>query len=100
MGDLNHIRRLLTQCETSHFGLAAVRVLRFLVKPKPTGTDVRLLLELEARFSFRSTFFILHDSYWSRQEPRYRLGYSAWPGSWAMVKAARGEIGVHGAITG
>lgn len=61
-------------------GLAAARVLRSLVKPKPTGTDVRVLLDIEARFGFRSTFFILHDPYWSRQGPRYRLS-SPWLGA-------------------
>ncbi len=96
LADLNHIRRMLTQGETGHLGQAAARVLRSLVKPKPTGADVRVLLDIEARFGFRSTFFILHDPYWSRQGPRYRLGSPGLARIVAMVKAAGGEIGVHG----
>lgn len=96
LADLNHIRRMLTQGESGHLGLAAARVVRSLFKPKPTGSDVRVLLDIEARHGFKSTFFILHDPYWSRQGPRYRLGSPGLARIVAMVKAAGGEIGVHG----
>jgi peptidoglycan/xylan/chitin deacetylase (PgdA/CDA1 family) len=96
LADLNHIRRMLTQGESGHLGLAAARVVRSLFRPKPTGSDVRVLLEIEARHGFKSTFFILHDPYWSRQGPRYRLGSPGLARIVAMVKAAGGEIGVHG----
>ncbi|MDS4068149.1 MAG: polysaccharide deacetylase family protein [Candidatus Competibacter sp.] len=96
LADLNHIRRLLTQGEAGHLGLASARVLRSLFKPKPTGDDVRTLLAIEARYGFPSTFFILHDPYWSRYGPRYRLGSPGLRRIVDMILAAGGEIGVHG----
>lgn len=96
LADLNHIRRMLSQGESGHLGLASARVVRSLFNPKPAGTDVRVLLDIEARHGFKSTFFILHDPYWSRQGPRYRLGSAGLARIVAMIKAAGGEIGVHG----
>ena len=96
LADVNHIRRMLTQGEAGHLGLAAARVLRSLVKPKPTGNDVQVLLDLEVRFGFRSTFFILHDPYWSRHGPRYSLNSQDLRRIVELVQSAGGEIGVHG----
>lgn len=96
LADVNHIRRMLTQGEVGHLGLATARVLRSVVKPKPTGNDVRVLLEIEARFGFRSTFFILHDPYWSRHGPRYSLNSQDLRRIVELVLSAGCEIGVHG----
>jgi hypothetical protein len=96
LADLNHIRRILTQGEPGHPGLAGARVLRALFQPKPTGDDVRTLLAIEARYRFPSTFFILHDPYWSRHGPRYRLESPGLRRIADLVLAAGGELGVHG----
>jgi len=96
LADLNHIRRIFTQGEPGHPGLASARVLRSLFQPKRTGDDVRTLLAIEARYRFPSTFFILHDPYWSRHGPRYRLGSPSLRRIAERVVAAGGELGVHG----
>ncbi len=96
LADLNHIRRIFTQGERGDLRRAASRVLRALFKPKATGDDVRVLLDIEAGYGFPSTFFVLHDPYWSRQGPRYRLDSPGLRRIVEMVKAAGGEIGVHG----
>ncbi|RKT45580.1 polysaccharide deacetylase family protein [Thiocapsa rosea] len=96
LADLNHIRRILRQGEPGNLRLAGARVLRSLFKPKQTGDDVRTILEIEARYGFPSTFFILHDPYWSRHGPRYRLGSPGLRRIVQMVSEAGGELGVHG----
>lgn len=96
LADVNHVRRVVTHGEQGIVRLAAARVLRSLFRPRPTGHDVRTILEIEGRHGFRSTFFILDDPYWSRNGPRYRLGSAGLRRIAEMVLAAGGELGVHG----
>ena len=63
LADLNHVRRMITQGERGNLRLALRRVARALVAPKPAEKDFGTILEIEARHGFRSTFFVLHDSY-------------------------------------
>ncbi|MGD9780915.1 MAG: polysaccharide deacetylase family protein [Kiritimatiellia bacterium] len=92
----NHVRRMLTQGEKGSVPLALRRLGRILFAPKPAEKDFRTLLEIEARHGFRSTFFVLHDPYWSRNGPRYRLQCPELRRIADLIRAAGGEIGVHG----
>ena len=96
LADVNHVRRMLTQGEQGDLRLAAARILRSVFLPRRTGDDVQKILEIEARYGFRSTFFILDDPYWSRNGPRYRLSSAGLRRIAEMVLAADGELGVHG----
>ena len=98
LADLNHIRRVWTCGERGDSGLAARRVARALFAPKPAEQDFRTILELEARHGFRSTFFVLHDPYWSRNGPRYRLSSPELRRIADLIRAAGGEIGLHGGV--
>lgn len=96
LADVNHMRRVATQGEQGNIRLATTRILRGLLRPRPTGHDVQTMLEIEARHGFRSTFFILDDPYWSRNGPRYRLNSAGLDRIAEMVLASGGELGVHG----
>ena len=98
LADLNHIRRIWTRGEQGDAGLALRRVARALFTPKPAEQDFRTILEIEARHGFRSTFFVLHDSYWSRHGPRYRLACPELRRIADLIRAAGGEIGLHGGV--
>ena len=96
LADLNHVRRIWTQGEKGNAALALRRVARALVAPKPAERDFATILEIEARYGYRSTFFVLHDPYWSRNGPRYRLSCPEIRRIAALVRGAGGEIGLHG----
>ena len=96
LADLNHVRRILAQGERGCVSLALKRVLRALFSPKPAEKDFQTILEIEARHGFRSTFFVLHDPYWSRNGPRYRLTCPEIRRIAGLIQAAGGEIGLHG----
>lgn len=96
LADLNHVRRIWTRGEKGSVGLALRRVARAMVAPKSAEQDFRTILEIEARHGFRSTFYVLQDPYWSRNGPRYTLQSAALGRILQMVRAANGEIGVHG----
>ena len=96
LADLNHVRRIWTQGERGSAALALRRVARALVAPKSAKTDFATILEIEARYGFRSTFFVLHDPYWSRNGPRYRLTCPEIRSIADLVRGAGCEIGLHG----
>lgn len=98
LADFNHIRRMLTQGEKGSVALALRRVARALIAPKPAEKDFETILEIEARHGFRSTFFVLHDPYWSRNGPRYRLSCPEIRRIVALVRGAGCEIGLHGGV--
>lgn len=98
LADLNHVRRMLAQGERGNLRLALRRVARALVAPKPADKDFGTILEIEARHGFRSTFFVLHDPYWSRHGPRYRLTCPELRRIADRIRAAGGEIGLHGGV--
>jgi hypothetical protein len=54
------------------------------------------LVELEARYGFRSTFFLLHDRYWARHGSRYSFGCTGIRDVAKTILAAGSELGVHG----
>jgi len=56
IADLNHIRRVVFGGETGSARLAAARVARALFKPKPATRDFATILEIEARWGFKSPF--------------------------------------------
>ena len=98
LATVNHIRRILTQGEAGNLALAFRRLGRLLFAPKPADRDFRTILEIEARHGFRSTFFVLHDPYWSRNGPRYRLECRELKQIADLIRAAGGEIGLHGGV--
>jgi len=98
LADLNHVRRMITQGERGNLRLALRRVARALFAPKPAEKDFGTILEIEARHGFRSTFFVLHDPYWSRHGPRYRLTCPELRRIADRIRAAGGEIGLHGGV--
>ena len=98
LADLNHVRRIWTRGEPGSAALALRRVARALLAPKPAERDFETILEIEARHGFRSTFFVLHDPYWSRHGPRYRLACPEIRRIAARIRAAGGEIGLHGGV--
>ena len=98
LADLNHVRRIWTQGERGNAALALRRVARALVAPKPAEKDFAAILEIEARHGFRSTFFVLHDPYWSRNGPRYRLTCPEIRRIADLVRGAGCEIGLHGGV--
>lgn len=98
LGDLNHVRRVWTQGERGSAALALRRVARALAAPKPAEKDFATILEIEARHGFRSTFFVLHDPYWSRNGPRYRLSCPEIRRIADLVRGAGCEIGLHGGV--
>ncbi len=71
LADVNHVRRRLLNAENGNVVLAARRIVRSLLRPKPATLDVETILKIEARHGFRSTWFLLHDKYWARQGARY-----------------------------
>jgi peptidoglycan/xylan/chitin deacetylase (PgdA/CDA1 family) len=96
LADLNHVRRIWMKGEPGSVPLALQRVARALFAPKPAEKDFETILRIEARHGFRSTFFVLHDPYWSRHGPRYRLTCPEIRRIAALVLGAGGEIGLHG----
>ena len=98
LADLNHVRRIWTQGERGSAGLALRRLARALAAPKPAEKDFGTILEIEARHGFRSTFFVLHDPYWSRHGPRYRLSCPEIRRIADLVRGAGCEIGLHGGV--
>lgn len=100
LGDANHIRRVIFQGEPGHVGLAARRIGRALVHPKSARHDFDTILELESRYGFRSTFFVLDDRYWARYGARYRITAPELLTISQAIVAAGCEIGVHGSYYG
>ena len=96
LADLNHIRRILMQGEKGSARLAMLRLLRALFVPKPADKDLKTILEIESRYGFRSSFFVLHDPYWSRNGPRYTLNSKALHKIVQLIQASGDEIGLHG----
>jgi hypothetical protein len=96
LADINHVRRMLFQGERGNAALACRRVARALLAPKPAERDFRTILEIEGRHGFRSTFFVLHDPAAGRSEARYRLDDPDLRAISELIRAAGGEIGVHG----
>ena len=96
LADANHIRRRVMYGEPGNIRLAALRMARSLFRPKPAEKDFETLLAIENRHGFRSTFFLLHDTYWARQGTRYLFDCSEIKGIARLVLAAKCELGVHG----
>lgn len=96
LADLNHVRRMITQGEKGNVNLALRRVGRAMFSPQPAEQGFRTILEIEARYGFRSTFFVLHDPYWSRNGPRYRLECPELRRILDLIREVGGEIGIHG----
>ena len=96
LGDVNHIRRLWMLGERGSTKLALRRLLRALFVPKRGEGDFRTILEIEARYGFRSSFYVLHDSYWSRYGPRYMLRSKVLHRIVRMIRKAGCEVGLHG----
>lgn len=99
LADLNHVRRIWMQGEKGNAALALRRVARALVAPKPAEQDFETILAIEARHGFHSTFFVLHDPYWSRNGPRYRLTCPEIRRIAACIHGAGCEIGLHGGVS-
>ena len=96
LADLNHIRRIFMQGEKGSVLLALRRLLRALFVPKPADKDFKTILEIESRYRFHSSFYVLHDPYWSRNGPRYTLKSKALHRIVNMINYAGCEVGLHG----
>ncbi len=96
LADLNHIRRVAFGGETGSAQLAAARVARALFRPKPATKDFATILEIEARWGFKSTFFILYDHYWKRYGARFRIHDPEMRQIARIILDAGCEIGLHG----
>ncbi len=92
----NHIRRICFEKEPGRAGLAIQRLLRALVCPKAAERSFQAILDIERQRGFRSTFYVLHDPYWSRHGPRYTLWSAALLRIVEMLRSAGCEIGLHG----
>lgn len=93
---LNRARRLLAGGEVRRAGSTLRRLARAWVAPKAPEMDFRTILDVEARHGFRSTFFVLHDRRWRRRGARYDVTAPALRRIAEMIRAAGGEIGLHG----
>ena len=100
LGDVNHIRRVLLRREPGNVRLAAKRMRRALLAPSPASRSFETILHIEARYGFRSTFFVLHDRYWARYGPRYRVGNPDLRVISQSIVDSGSEIGVHGSYYG
>ncbi len=96
LADLNHIRRCLFNGENGDVSLAARRIARSLLRPKPASRDFETILNIEARYGYRSTWFLLHDKYWARQGSRYSFRCPEIRHIARMILEAGGELAVHG----
>ena len=96
LGDVNHIRRLWMLGERGSTKLALRRLLRAVFVPKRGEGDFRTILEIEAQYGFRSSFYVLHDPYWSRYGPRYTLRSKVLQRIVQMIREAGCEVGLHG----
>lgn len=96
LADVNHVRRRLLNGENGNVELAARRIVRSLLCPKPATFDVETILSVESRHGFRSTWFLLHDKYWARHGSRYSFKCSAIKEIARRILEAGGELGVHG----
>lgn len=96
LADLNHIRRVVFSGETGDAQMAGCRLARSLFRPKPAAKDFGTILEIEAQWGFRSTFFVLHDHYWRRYGARFRIHQPEMRRIAQMILDAGCEIGLHG----
>jgi peptidoglycan/xylan/chitin deacetylase (PgdA/CDA1 family) len=96
LGSANHIRRIYMAGEHGNARLALWRLGRSLFAPKPPELDFQTILDIESRYGFRSTFFVLHDRGGTRKGSRYSLKAPALRRIVKMIEAAGGEIGLHG----
>jgi len=96
LADINHIRRIWIQGEKGSAPLAMRRLVRSLFFPKPVGNDFKTILELESCYGFHSSFYVLHDPYWSRNGPRYTLNSKALHKIVQLILDTGGELGLHG----
>lgn len=98
LADINHGRRMITDGEEGDWYYLVRRIGRSILRPKLPIRDFTTILELEARYGFRSTFFVLDDKRLSRRGGRYRLSDPALREIVNLVLESGGEIGVHGAF--
>jgi hypothetical protein len=96
LADVNHVRRCCFNGENGNVRLALRRIGRSILRPKAATRDFETLVELEARYGFRSTFFLLHDRYWARHGSRYSFGCTGIRDVAKTILAAGSELGVHG----
>lgn len=96
LADLNHLRRLLLGRENGRAGACVRRIGRSIFRPKAPAAQVERVLEIEARYGWRSTWFFLEG----RTAARYGARYE--PEERPIREIARRlvdsgcEIGVHG----
>ena len=96
LADVNHVRRRWVAAENGDVGLALRRIGRSLLRPKPATRDFETLVEMEAGYGFRSTFFLLHDRHWARHGARYSFGCRVLRDIAKLIVTAGSELGVHG----
>jgi peptidoglycan/xylan/chitin deacetylase (PgdA/CDA1 family) len=93
---LNRVRRIVAGKEQGSAGWTLRRLVRALIAPKAPEMDFQTILDIEARFGFRSTFFVLQDRRWRRRGARYDVDSPALKRIAEVIRAAGGEIGLHG----
>lgn len=96
LGDLNHLRRVSVGNEPGDARACARRIGRSLFAPKPLQRPFETLRRIEEHHGWRSTFFFLEGSRWSRYGSRYSLEDSRVRALGRMLLDGGCEIGVHG----
>ena len=96
LATLNHIKRMMLSGERGSCKNALSRLLRIVFNPKPVDKDFRTILNIESKYGFKSTFFLLHDPYWCRHGARYSISSPQLKSIVDLIKETECEIGLHG----
>jgi peptidoglycan/xylan/chitin deacetylase (PgdA/CDA1 family) len=97
LGDVNHLWHVLFRSAPGAAGQCAKRIARAFLRPRAPGRDVETILEIERRFGFRSTFFLLEDRTFNRLGGRYCYADAATRRIAGRIVDAGCEIAMHGA---
>lgn len=96
LGDLNHLRRVISGTAAGNARLCLRRVIRSVFTPKDLLRQFEAILRAEGRYGWRSTFFFLEGARWSRYGARYSLGDRRVRDLGHVLLDAGCELGVHG----
>jgi len=97
LGDLNHLRRICFNGESTRIVPCAKRIARAIMRPRTPGKDVQTILSIERGFGFRSTFFLLEDRVFNHRGGRYRYSDPATKRIARTIENSGCEVALHGA---
>lgn len=99
LASCNHVRRMLLSGEPGNISGAWQRMIRSLFCPKNPLKDFETIHQIEQKYGFVSTWYILDDPYWHRHGSRYKLNDPALFKIVEKIKPWGGEIGLHGGVS-